>query len=154
MSLLCSSGSSRHGPSRSIPYFSARLARTLSWYSVWELAHGTTAPSLTLRSPLGTTSSGSISSRLPKPSQREHAPCGLLNENVLGCISAIEAPQFVHVKLSLKSMDSPAPPSLSTVSICTKPSARERAVSTESVSRRSIPSRTTSLSTTTSTSCL
>src|SRR5918999_5013184 len=109
MSLLSSSGSSRHGLSRSIPYFSARLVRTLSWYSVWELAHGTTAPSLTLRSPLGTTSSGSISSRLPRPSQRSQAPCGLLNEKVLGCISAMEAPQLVHVNVSEKSMDSPLP---------------------------------------------
>src|ERR671911_647019 len=103
MSALCSSGRSRHGTSRSTPYFSESAERTLLWYSVPELAHGTTAPSLTLRSPLGTTSSGSISSRLPSPSQRSQAPCGLLNENVRGCISAIDAPQLVQVKLSEKS---------------------------------------------------
>src|SRR5215204_7053647 len=107
MSLWCSSGSSRHGASRSTLYFSASAERTLRWYSVCELAHGTTAPSLTLRSALGTTSSGSISSRLPSPSQRSHAPWGLLNEKVLGCISAIEAPQLVHVNVSEKSIDSP-----------------------------------------------
>src|SRR5918996_6573203 len=107
---LCSSGSSRHDRSRSIPYFSASAERTLPWYSVCELAQGTTAPSLTLRSAFGTTRSGSISSRLPSPSQRSHAPCGLLNEKVLGCISAIEAPQLVQVNVSEKSIDSPAPP--------------------------------------------
>src|SRR5919199_7009968 len=109
MSFLCSSGRSRHGVSRSIAYFSASPCKTLPWYSVWELAHGTIAPSFTLRSSLGTTRSGSISNRLPSPSQREHAPCGLLNENVLGCISAMDAPQFVHVKFSEKSIDSPEP---------------------------------------------
>ena len=64
--------------------------------------------------------SGSISSRLPSPSQRSQAPCGLLNEKVLGCISAMEAPQLVHVKVSEKSMDSPEP-SPSTVSTSTSP---------------------------------
>jgi hypothetical protein len=151
---LCSSGRSHQRTSRSIPYFSASPCKTLPWYSVWELAHGTTAPSFTLKSSFGTTRTGSISSRLPKPSQREQAPCGLLNENVLGCISAMDAPQFVHVKFSLKSIDSPLAPSLSTVSTSTSPSESPRAVSTESVSLRSIPSRTTSRSTTTSTSCL
>src|SRR3712207_1991016 len=156
MSLLCSSGRSHQRVSRSIPYFSASPCKTLPWYSVWEFAHGTTAPSFTLKSSFGTTRTGSISSRLPRPSQREQAPCGLLNENVLGCISAIDAPQLVHVKFSLKSIDSPRfpEPSLSTVSTSTSPSASPSAVSTESVSRRSIPSRTTSRSTTTSTSCL
>src|ERR687891_2028805 len=118
---LCSSGSSRHDRSRSIPYFSASAPSTLEWYSVCELAHGTTAPSLTLRSSLGTTSAGSISSLLPRPSQRSQAPCGLLNENVRGCISAIEAPQLVHVKVSEKSIDSPGTPAPSTVSTCTSP---------------------------------
>src|SRR5919199_3750874 len=109
MSFLCSSGRSRQGALRSMPYFSESPCKTLPWYSVCELAHGTRAPSFTLRSSLGITRSGSISRRLPKPSHRAHAPCGLLNENVLGCISAIEAPQFVHVKLSEKSIDSPVP---------------------------------------------
>src|ERR671917_2154327 len=107
MIALCSSERSRHGTSRSMPYFSESAPSTLLWYSVPELAHGTTAPSLTLRSPLGTTSSGSISSRLPRPSQRSQAPCGLLNEKVLGCISAMDAPQLVHVNVSEKSIDSP-----------------------------------------------
>src|SRR4028119_2145385 len=107
MSFLWSSGRSRHGTSKSMSYFSDRAPSTLLWYSVWELAHGTTAPSLTLKSSFGTTSAGSISSRLPSPSQRTQAPCGLLNENVLGCISAMDAPQFVHVNDSEKSMDSP-----------------------------------------------
>src|SRR5215210_2741123 len=154
MSLLCSLERSHHRASRSIPYFSASPCRTLPWYSVWELAHGTRAPSFTLRSSFGTTSSGSISSRLPRPSHREQAPCGLLNENVLGCISAMDAPQLVHVKFSEKSIDSPVAPSLSTVSTSISPSDSSSAVSTESVSLRSIPSRTTSRSTTTSTSCL
>src|SRR3712207_3478665 len=135
MILLCSSGSSRHGASRSMAYFSARLPRTLPWYSVPELAHGTTAPSLTLRSPLGTTSSGSISSLLPSPSQRSHAPCGLLNEKVLGCISAIEAPQLVHVNVSEKSIDSPMP-SPSTVSTRTRPSASLREIGRASCRER------------------
>src|SRR5215213_5962857 len=109
MSLLCSSGRSRHDASRSMPYFSASPCRTLPWYSVWELAHGEIAPSFTLRSSLGTTRSGSISSRLPSPSHLEQAPCGLLNENVLGCISAMDAPQLVQVKPSENSSGSPAP---------------------------------------------
>src|ERR671917_2903845 len=113
MSALCSSERSRHGTLRSMPYFSESAESTLPWYSVPELAHGTTAPSLTLKSSFGTTRSGSISSRLPSPSHREHAPCGLLNENVLGCISAMDAPQFVQVKFSENSIDSPEP-SLST----------------------------------------
>src|SRR5215217_32998 len=120
MSFLCFSGRSRHDASRSILYFSASPCKTLPWYSVWELAHGEIAPSFTLRSSLGTTRSGSISNRLPSPSHREHAPCGLLNENVLGCISAMDAPQFVQVKFSEKSIESPAP-SLSTVSTSTSP---------------------------------
>ncbi len=107
-----------------------------------------------LRSPFGTTISGSISSRLPSPSHLEHAPCGLLNENVRGCISAMEAPQLVQVKLSEKSIESSTAPSFSTVSIWTSPSDSFSAVSIESVKRRSIPSRTTRRSTTTSTSCL
>src|SRR5919112_3973418 len=111
MRFLSYSSRSRQGTSRSIPYFSANAPSTLAWYSVCELAHGTTAPSLTLRSSLGTTSAESISSLLPNPSQRSQAPCGLLNENVRGCISAMEAPQLVHVKLSEKSNDSPVPPS-------------------------------------------
>ena len=134
-------------------YFSDRAPSTLPWYSVCVLAHGTTAPSLTLKSSFGTTSAGSISSRLPSPSHRSQAPCGLLNENVLGCISAMEAPQFVQVNDSEKSIDSPEP-SVSTVSIWTSPSASFRAVSMESVRRRSMPSRITSRSTTTSMSCL
>ena len=125
----------------------------LLWYSLDELAQGTSAPSLMLRSPFGTTSSGSISNRLPNPSQREQAPCGLLNENVRGCISAMEAPQLVQVKFSEKSIESPEP-SFSTVSIKTNPSDSFSEVSIESVRRRSIPSRTTSRSTTTSMSCL
>src|SRR5215212_10552915 len=154
MSFLCSSGRSRHGTSRSTPYFSASPERTLPWYSVCELTHGTTAPSFTLRSSFGTTRSGSISSRLPKPTHLEQAPCGLLNEKVLGCISAMDDPQFVQVKLSEKSIVSPAAPFPSTVSTSTSPSACCRAVSTESVSLRSTPSRATSRSTTTSISCL
>src|SRR3712207_1713440 len=106
MSARCSSERSLHGASRSMPYFSASAERTLPWYSVWEFAHGTTAPSLTLRSEFGTTRSGSISSRLPSPSQRSQAPCGLLKEKVRGCISAMEAPQLVHVNVSEKSIDS------------------------------------------------
>src|ERR671917_2600648 len=102
MSFLFSSGRSHHGAFRSMSYFSASPCRTLPWYSVWELAHGTIAPSFTLRSSFGTTRTGSISSRLPSPSHLEQAPCGLLNENVLGCISAMDAPQFVHMKFSLK----------------------------------------------------
>src|SRR5918997_5289381 len=104
MSPLCSSERSRHGTFRSMSYFSERAPSTLPWYSVCVLAHGTTAPSLTLKSSLGTTSAGSISKRLPSPSHRSHAPCGLLNENVLGCISAMEAPQFVHLNDSEKSI--------------------------------------------------
>src|SRR4028119_2128608 len=109
MSFLWPSGRSRHGTLRSIPYFSDKAPSTLPWYSVCVLAHGTTAPSLTLRSSFGTTSAGSISSRLPSPSHRSQAPCGLLTETVPGCISATAAPRRAR-PLALEPAPAPVAP--------------------------------------------
>ena len=54
---------------------------------------GLTAPSLIERSGLGTTSSGSISMRVPSPEHSGHMPSGELNENSCGDGSGNEIPQ-------------------------------------------------------------
>ena len=51
---------------------------------------GFTAPSLIVRSGLGTTSSGSISMRVPRPEHSGHIPWGELNENSGGLGSGKE----------------------------------------------------------------
>ena len=101
-----------------------------------------------------TTSSGSTSKRVPRPSQRSHAPYGELNEKLRGASSSNERPQCVHARCSEN-----VSVSLSlvvtavvagTISTSATPSARRSAVSSESVRRRSMPVRRTSRSTTTS----
>ena len=54
---------------------------------------GFTAPSFTVRSGFGTTSSGSISMRVPRPEHSGHIPCGELKENSCGVVSGNEIPQ-------------------------------------------------------------
>ena len=130
---LCSSGSSR--PWRTFEvhrrYFSARApedarpgTRWRSWPTVRE-----GRPRLCSEVIVGDDEVRVYLQAAPEPvAAVEHAPCGLLNEKVRGCISAMEAPQLVHEKLSEKSIDSLAelslPPFLSTVSIWTSPSER------------------------------
>ena len=53
---------------------------------------GFTAPSLIERSGFGTTRSGSISIRVPRPEHSGHIPCGELNENSCGEGSGNEIP--------------------------------------------------------------
>ncbi len=54
-----------------------------------------------LRSGFGTTMSGSTSSRVPRPEQPAHAPCGALNENIAGVSSMNEMPQVTQAYSSL-----------------------------------------------------
>ena len=89
-------------------------------------------------------------SSLPRPSQAEQAPCGLLNENNRGSISAKVNPETGQANFAENKIRSPVVASSATAS----PSARPRACSMESASRVSNPSRTTTRSTTTSMSCL
>ena len=55
--------------------------------------HATIAPSAMLRDPSGTTSSGSTSYRVPRPSHVGHAPYGELNEKLRGASSSNDSPQ-------------------------------------------------------------
>ena len=63
-------------------------------------AHGASAPSAIERAGSGTISSGSISRCEPRPVQRSQAPCGELNEKILGSSSGIDVPHFTHAKRS------------------------------------------------------
>src|SRR5450755_3601320 len=56
--------------------------------------HPDSAPSSMLKDGSGTTASGSTSRRTPKPVHAGHAPCGLLNEKLLGAGASIEMPQY------------------------------------------------------------
>src|SRR5256885_12947012 len=60
------------------------------WAVPLDFCHGRTAPSLSERSGLPSTRSGSGSSFVPSPVHGGHAPWGELNENVRGSISPIE----------------------------------------------------------------
>ena len=98
----------------------------------------------------GTTKSVSNLSSFPSPSQRGHAPCGLLNENNLGSISGMLKPDIGQENLSEKIIFSLG---FSDASIDASPSASLNAVSRLSASLDSIPFFTTTLSTTISMSC-
>ena len=89
---------------------------------------------------------GSKSIVAPSPWQSAHAPCGELNENARGVISGM-LDAAVHARqLAARTADRRR----RNVLITTMSSARLSAVSTDSVSRRSMPPRTISRSTTTS----
>ena len=81
----------------------------------------------------------------PRPWQSGQAPCGELNENARGVISGMLTPQYVHAS---RRENSRSPPS--SVLMTTMSSARLRAISTDSVSRRSTPGLRIRRSTTTS----
>src|SRR6266480_6118670 len=85
-----------HGASRPKPCASPTACRTRYQYSRLLEAHGAMAPSLMERSGSGTTSSGSTSNRVPRPSHVGHAPYGELNEKLRGASSSNESPQYVH----------------------------------------------------------
>ena len=57
-------------------------------YWVWALRHGAIAPSAIDSSGSGTTSSGSTSNVVPRPSHVSHAPYGELNEKLRGAGSS------------------------------------------------------------------
>ena len=93
----------------------------LKYHAVLEpaRAHGCIAPSSRLRETSGTMSSGSTTSFCPSPEHVGHAPCGLLNENVRGSISAKLMPQYGHANCSENTCSSPE--SASTASIRPSP---------------------------------
>ncbi len=105
--------------------------------SVGIFAHGTSAPAARLLARSGTTRSGSISRRVPRPVQDGHAPCGELNENVRGSSSSTVNPSYGQLYFSLYRCSSNAAGSSSrgAGAISTTPSPSRSAVSIESASR-------------------
>ena len=89
--------------------------------------HGSMAPSLRLRESSGITRSGSTSSLYPSPAHFEHAPCGLLKENVLGSISPNDILHLAQAKFSENIFSSPF-----AMPISTSPFANFIACSTDS----------------------
>ena len=109
---------------------------------------GLTAPSLTESSGLATTSSGSISMRVPSPEHSGHMPWGELKENSCGVSSGNEIPQWWHARCSERTWS--LRPSAATTTV---PSPRRSAVSTASVRREPSPGFATRRSTTASIVC-
>src|SRR5690349_17151609 len=91
-------------------------------------AHTVTAPPRIDNAPLGTTRSGSISGRDPRPLHDGQNPTGELNENDWGVSSPKEVPHDGHAFFSLKKRSSPLPTRATTM-----PSLSRNAASTESV---------------------
>jgi hypothetical protein len=91
------------------------------------------APSSIVWSGLGTINSGSSSIRVPSPSHSEHAPCGLLKENVRGSISGRLIPHTGQARCSEYSVSSAGSAEISLT--ITTPSPNRSAVSTESARR-------------------
>ncbi len=60
----------------------------MKYSAVWPIDHGATAPSASVRSGSGTTSSGSTSLRMPRPVHSGQAPYGELNEKDRGSRSS------------------------------------------------------------------
>jgi hypothetical protein len=89
---LAHAGSFLHGVSSENRWALATASRTRFQYSSRLLDHGPIAPSFTERSGSGTTSSGSTSSRVPRPSQVVQAPYGELNEKLRGASSSNDSP--------------------------------------------------------------
>ena len=108
-------------------------------------AHGAMAPSASDFESSGTTRTGSKSIVAPSPWQSGHAPCGELNEKARGVISGMLMPQSTQASRR-ENRRSP----LSNELMTTMSSARLRAVSIDSMSRRSTPPRTMMRSTRTS----
>ncbi len=146
----CFLDSFSHGVSRSIPSCPATASISLLKYRLLPPDHGAIAPSVRVSSGLGTTNWGSTSYTVPKPSQCEHAPYGLLKEKFRGAKSSNDFPSLGRDKCWLKTISSfSAPSSRATISISATPSLRDSAVSIDSVKRLSIPFFITKRSTTT-----
>jgi hypothetical protein len=96
----------------------------------------------------GTTSSGSISMRVPRPEHSEHIPWGELKEKSWGEGSGNEMPQWWQARCSERTFS--RPPSGATI---TMPWPWRSAVSTESWSRCCIPGLAIRRSTTASIEC-
>src|SRR6266487_1780613 len=121
---------------------------------MWPPLHGPIAPWASVLSGSGTTSSGSTSSRVPRPVQSGQAPHGELNENDRGSSSSKDRSSYRQARCSeyIRSRCGSVS-GRSTKSSTTTPPDRPSAVSTESVSRRRADSFTDSRSTTTSMVC-
>ena len=98
------------------------------------------------------TSSGSTSSRVPRPSQVGQAPYGELKEKFRGASSSKLIPQCVQASACEKVCRSS--PSCVCTAMVAMPSASSSAVSMESATRRRMSGFATSRSTTTSMVCL
>ena len=155
MTRCCFVVSDDHGASMSMPWFSATASSIRVKYWVWAVRHGAMAPSFSDMSGSGMTSSGSISNVVPSPSHVGQAPYGELKEKFLGAGSSKLRPSTGHTRCWLNVMVSfsDESPSRATSSTSATPSASLSAVSSESVSRRSMPSRSTRRSMTTSILC-
>ena len=101
----CFAGSFFHGLSQSI----ARAERICPMNPLVQptfceapAPHGTTAPSSMLFSGSGTTRAGSMATRVPRPLQSGHMPCGLLKLKACGVSSGNEMPHFGHAAFSEK----------------------------------------------------
>ena len=126
---------------------------SMRWkYCVWALRQGAIAPSAIDCSGSGITSSGSTSNVVPSPSHVSHAPYGELNEKLRGAGSSYDVWHTGHARCWLNVINSGSLSGL-TISNSATPSASCNAVSSESVRRRSMPSRSTSRSTTISILC-
>ena len=139
-------GSRRNGIVRSMPNVRLSVAeRFLDQLAV------ALAPTARSRRPAsdsdssGTTRAGSKSYTAPSPWQSWQAPCGELNEKARGVISGMLTPHYVQAS---RRENRRSPPS--SVLMTTMSSARLRAISTDSVSRRSMPGLRIRRSTTTS----
>ncbi len=141
-----------HGAAIGMSFSSATASISRMKYWLLAPAHGAIAPPANERSGLGTTNSGSTSYTVPRPSQWEQAPYGELKEKLRGASSPYDVPQVGQARCWLKVTERSVP-SESTIWISAMPSASRSAVSMESVSRRSTPSRRTRRSTTTEMSC-
>ena len=111
------------------------------------------APSESAKSVLGTTNSESTSKRVPNPSHETQAPYGELKLKLRGSNSSKDFPSLGRLKWIEKVRRSDCFFSLR-ISTCITPSASFSAVSIESVSLLSMPSRITSRSTITEMSCI
>ena len=146
----CSSESAFQGLLRSIPR-SRATARTMSLPQVVAsptAPSGFTAPSFTESSGFGTTRSGSISMRVPRPEHSGHIPWGELKENSCGVGSGKEIPQWWQARCSERTWS--GFPSAATITV---PWPSLSAVSTESVRRWESPGFATRRSTTASIEC-
>ena len=115
---------------------------------------GSTAPWRMLFDGSGTTRSGSISGREPRPLHSWHIPSGLLKEKLCGASSGKLMPSTGQERCSLY-IECVSPFCGKAVSACSTPLPSRSAVSTESISRRSVsPPLITRRSTTIWMSCL